>query len=105
MAPSRGEIGSTGDRDWFAVTLEAGRTHQFDLTGQATLDGALMDPYLRGLCDAGGSLIPGTAVNGGGMGGSSRLVVTTAEAASTTCRPVPFSRPRIAIRKAPTLCR
>ena len=31
-----GEIETSGDRDWFAVTLEAGRTYRIDLEGLDT---------------------------------------------------------------------
>ncbi len=55
-----GEIGTSGDRDWFAVTLEADRTYRIDLKGSVTNDGTLDDPYLRGIHDASGGLIPGT---------------------------------------------
>ena len=41
-----------GDRDWFAVSLEAGKTYRFDLEGAPTGGGTLPDPYLRGVHDA-----------------------------------------------------
>ncbi len=56
-----GEIEFRTDRDWFAVTLEAGKSYRFDLKGKGTGDGTLVDPYLRGIHDAEGSLIEGTA--------------------------------------------
>ena len=55
-----GEIESVGDRDWFAVTLEAGVTYRFDLEGASKGAGTLGYPYLRGIHDAAGNLIDGT---------------------------------------------
>ena len=40
-----GDIESAGDRDWFAVELEAGRTYQLDLEGSPTGDGTLSGTY------------------------------------------------------------
>ena len=50
-----------GDQDWFAVTLEAGTTYRIDLKGFFTGGGRLPNPYLRGIHDSSGNLIPGTA--------------------------------------------
>ena len=55
-----GNIGSNTDHDWFAVELEAGRTYRIDLEGEETGRGTQDDPYLRGIYNAGGSLIPNT---------------------------------------------
>ena len=44
----RGEIESQGDRDWFAVELDAGKIYRVDLKGSRTGAGTLEDPYLRG---------------------------------------------------------
>ena len=63
-----GEIETFGDVDWFAATLVAGRTYQFDLLGSPTTPGALFDPYLHGIHDAGGTLIEGTSDDDGGPG-------------------------------------
>ena len=71
-----GEIEIGGDRDWFAVTLEAGKTYQFDLEGSPTIAGTLSDPYLRGIYDAGGNLISGTTNDDGGTGVNSRVTFT-----------------------------
>ena len=76
-----GEIESRDDRDWFAVTLEAGKTYRFDLEGDASGNsgkGTLSDPYLRGLHDATGALIDGTTDNDGGDAKDSRLNFTVA---------------------------
>ena len=71
-----GAIESVGDRDWFAVTLEAGKTYRFDLAGSPTIAGTLSDPYLYGLYDAAGNFISGTTNNNGGAGYNSRMVFT-----------------------------
>ena len=55
-----GRIGTVGDRDWFAVELVAGVAYKIELKGSHTGDGTLSDPYLHGIHDAGGTLIPGT---------------------------------------------
>ena len=39
-----GEVGNSGDHDWFAVELVAGRTYVIDLRGRPTDDGTLSDP-------------------------------------------------------------
>ena len=49
-----GNIDTSGDRDWFAVELEAGRTYRFDLKGSHTGDGTLSDPSLHGIYDEDG---------------------------------------------------
>ena len=73
-----GEIESTDDLDWFAVTLEAGKTYRFDLQGESTDKGTLGDPYLWGLYDATGALIDGTTDDNGGGGNDSQLNFTVA---------------------------
>ena len=77
-----GEIEREGDRDWFAVTLEAGKTYRFDLEGSLTDAGTLYDPYLYGLYDADGDLIAGTANDDGGAGNNSRVEFTATEDAT-----------------------
>ena len=56
-----GGIQFTGERDWFAVTLVAGKAYRIDLEGSHTGAGTLRDPYLHGIHDANGTLIDGTA--------------------------------------------
>ena len=75
-----GEIDFNGDRDWFAVTLEAGRTYRIDLEGSPTGDGALGDPYLYGVHDANGDLIAGTTDDNGGEGRNSYVEFTAQDA-------------------------
>ena len=74
-----GNIGSNGDRDWFAVELVAGRTYVIDLRGSPTGDGTLSDPYLGGIHDSDGNLIARTTNDDGGQGYNSRLTFTATE--------------------------
>ena len=73
---TNGRLDFNGDRDWFAVTLETGKTYRFDLEGSATRAGALGDPYILGIYDADGNLIRGTTDGGGGSIGNSRVFYT-----------------------------
>ena len=75
-----GKIGEVGDRDWFAVELDAGRTYQIDLKGSRTGNGTLTDPYLRGVHDADGVLIAGTKNNNVGANYNSRVTFTPVDA-------------------------
>ena len=77
-----GEINDQGDRDWFAVSLEAGRTYRVDVRGSETEDGTLADPILVGLYDASGTFVGGTGDDNGGQGRNS-LTVFTPETAGT----------------------
>ena len=61
-----GGIERAGDRDWFAVELVAGRIYRIDLEGSVTGQGTLVDPYLRGIYRADGSLPRDTGNNDGG---------------------------------------
>ena len=63
-----GEIEFRDDRDWFAVTLEAGSTYRIDLKGVSTGGGTLGDPYLYGIHRADGRRIAGTTDDNGGPG-------------------------------------
>ena len=71
-----GTIESTGDRDWFSVKLLVGQTYVFDLEGSRTERGTLSDPYLRGIHNATGNLLPDTSNDDGGEGYNSRLTYT-----------------------------
>ena len=71
-----GDIASAGDRDWFAVELVAGRSYTIELRGSPTGDGTLRDPYLRGIHDTQGNLIPGTRNDDGGHRLNSQLTFT-----------------------------
>ena len=56
-----GEIETAHDRDWFAVTLEVHRTYRTDLEGLWIAGrGTLRDPFLRGIHDENGDIIPHT---------------------------------------------
>nr|WP_243850857.1 pre-peptidase C-terminal domain-containing protein [Rhizomicrobium electricum] len=46
-------IGTTGDKDWFAVNVTAGQTYTFTLSGVDGGNGTLADPFLS-ICDARG---------------------------------------------------
>ena len=74
-----GRIGSSGERDWFAVELVAGRTYVIDLRGSPTGDGTLSDPYLRGIYDADGNRISNTTDDDGGQSYNSRVTFTATE--------------------------
>ena len=77
------QIDFPNDRDWFAVTLVAGRTYRFDLEGSlhghARGDGPLDDPYLHGIHDSQGTLIGGTTDDDGGSGRNSRVLYEATE--------------------------
>ena len=77
-----GDIGSSGDLDWFAVDLVAGSTYVVDLRGGPTDDGTLWDPYLRGIHDADGNLVSGTTNDDGGRERNSRVIFTASENAT-----------------------
>ena len=74
-----GSIGSSGDRDWYAVELVAGRTYVINLRGSPTDDGTLSDPFLRGIYDADGNRISNTMDDDGGQGYNSRVTFTATE--------------------------
>ena len=71
-----GKIDFSGDRDWFAVELEAGQAYRFDLEGEDTGRGSLRDPDLRGIFDAAGNEISGTRNDDGGEGNNARVTFT-----------------------------
>ncbi|NYZ16865.1 matrixin family metalloprotease [Azospirillum sp. RWY-5-1] len=59
-----GRVGSSGDRDWYALSLTAGDTVRVTLRGSASGGGTLGDPYLR-IYSAGGLFIAGNDDSGG----------------------------------------
>ena len=65
------EIEVPNDQDWFAVTLEAGRTYRIEVRGSSTADGTLPDPMLAGIHDASGRLVAGTRDDDSGQGKNS----------------------------------
>ena len=68
-----GRINSTTDRDWFAVTLQAGRSYSIDLEGVATSAGTLWNPNITGVYDSNGNRIGYTGDEDGGVGLNSRV--------------------------------
>ena len=77
-----GDVQFEGDRDWFAVELEAGKVYRIDLEGSPTGEGTLDDPYLRGIHDANGNLIANTTDDDGGVNRNSRVTFVTPETAT-----------------------
>ena len=71
-----GEIESTGDEDWFAVELVAGRTYRIDLEGSPTGKGTLTNPAIHGIHDSNGAVIGYTADDNGGTGENARTSFT-----------------------------
>ena len=63
------------DTDWFAVTLETGKTYRIELKGASTGDGTLSDPWIRGVYAATGDFVGGDDDNGG-VGTNSRAFFT-----------------------------
>ena len=57
----------------FVVELDEDREYLIDLEGWRTDGGTLEDPYLLGIYDLDGELLPGTANDDGGEGLNSRL--------------------------------
>ena len=68
-----GEIETSGDTDWHAVSLVAGETYVIDLKGADGDWGTLADPFLAYIYDASGSRINGTYDYDSGSGENSYL--------------------------------
>ena len=68
-----GTLSYRGDRDWVGITLTAGNNYVFDLTGQQSGDGTLIDPYFR-LFSSNGTLL--TYNDDGGNNLESRITYT-----------------------------
>ena len=66
MATGRSD--RSGDHDWFAVSLEAGKTYQVEVRGADSGDGTLRNPILVGMYDASGTFVDGTRDVSGGVG-------------------------------------
>ena len=71
-----GEIDYRGDRDWFAVEFEAGKTYQIQLEGSSTGAGTLDDPSLRGVIRPDGLLSHNTTNDDSGVGLNSLYLYT-----------------------------
>ena len=54
-----GTVERAGDRDWFAATLEAGTSYQFEL--HASRSRGLGDPMIHGIRNSNGELLPNTS--------------------------------------------
>ena len=74
-----GDLDYDGDRDWFAVELEAGTIYSIKLEGSPTDQGTLDDPYLRGIYDENGDLIAATTDDDSGEGDNSEVVYQATE--------------------------
>lgn len=75
----KGAIQSVGDHDWFRVSLEADEFYRINLEGADTKEGALEDPYLLGVYDSNGQLLPKTTDDNGGLGRNAYLSFTPEE--------------------------
>src|SRR5258707_1062406 len=73
-----GNIETTGDADWFAITLTAGVTYRFDLQGVGAGQGTLQSTYLHLYNGAGNFLLRDDSSGGYGPGSgySGRLTYT-----------------------------
>ena len=76
---TRSTVRTAATCDRVEMHLEAGRTYRIDLAGASTEGGSLPDPYLGGLYDPDGSLIPGTTNDDGGPGRNSQVIFTPRE--------------------------
>ena len=74
-----GQVDFAGDRDWFAVKLEADRSYRLDLEGVVTGAGTLYDPYLYGIFDSDGKPLSDTTDGNSGAGQNSRFTFTPTE--------------------------
>jgi Bacterial pre-peptidase C-terminal domain len=78
-----GNIETTADADWFAVSLIAGKTYQFDLGGSDAGQGTLEFPQLE-LRDGSGNLLLSDTTGGGvGESGWSSRITYTATSTGT----------------------
>ena len=71
-----GKIDFSGDRDWFAVTLEEGRSYWINIEGASTYHESLRDPLLAGVYDTDSQRISNTGDNNSGIGRNSRKLFT-----------------------------
>ena len=75
---AQGALGSNGDHDWYRVTLTAGQTYTFAMTGTGTNN--VRDPYLR-LYDSSSQLV---AENDDALPGNNSIFTYTATATGTS---------------------
>ena len=64
----QGEAQFEGDRDWFAVSLEAGETYVVWLRGRDSRSGTSWDPHVYGITDDAGVPVEATISGDGGLG-------------------------------------
>ncbi len=74
-----GSIDTLDDRDWFEMTLEAGTAYRIGMNGDQTGDGTLKSLYIRGIHDADGTMIAGTADDGRPVHRNSQITFTPDE--------------------------
>ncbi|MEW2911968.1 M10 family metallopeptidase C-terminal domain-containing protein [Leisingera sp. JC11] len=72
----QGNLTYAGDRDWVAVTFNAGETYSIDLNGNASGGGTLSDPYLR-LHSSNGTQIRFNDDSGPGLDSSMKFTATS----------------------------
>ncbi len=70
---SHGEIESSGDTDWFKLSLEAGENILISLEGLSTEQGTLADTVIDGVFNANGTLIADTSNDDSGIGTNAQL--------------------------------
>ena len=66
-SPAKGRIETTGDRDWFSVTLSASKVYRFDMKGAWSGDGTLLNPYINGIRNSSGTLSNNTSDDDDGI--------------------------------------
>ena len=67
------DIAWQGDRDWYAVELEANTTYRVDLRGFDGGGGRFDGAHLFGIYDSGGTLVPDTGDADSGVGKDARV--------------------------------
>ena len=73
-----GNLDAVGDRDWIAVTLEAGKAYRIDLKGSSTGDGTVYDTAIHGIHGSSGRIVSGGS-SSGGEGKNARVAFTPQE--------------------------
>ncbi|MFZ2724938.1 MAG: DUF4347 domain-containing protein, partial [Methylococcaceae bacterium] len=69
-------IETSGDQDWFKVSLVAGTSYRIDLEGANTSKGSLTDPYFRGIYDSSKKLLDNTYNDDNGLNFNSEVTFT-----------------------------
>ena len=78
-----GEIEEPGDKDWFAMELEAGVSYRVDMAGASSGGGTLVDPDMFGVYEASGGYAGGFNVSDDGGVGRDAVGVLTPERSGT----------------------